>query len=881
MDGPRWERIQSVFHDAVDLPVQEREAFVRGACGADETLIAAVVELLEADARAASLLDRDVAAVARHLLTEPAGDGSLPFRQVARYTIVHRLGEGGMGVVYLAEREDLGTRVAMKILRDAWVSPARRERFAIEQRTLGQLNHPSIAKIYDADTLPDGTPWFAMEFVEGLSLTEHCRAEGYAIAERLRLFRDVCDAVQHAHQRLIVHRDLKPSNVLVTRQGAVKLLDFGIAKQLETLDATGDETRTLVRLMTPAYASPEQIRGERAGIQADVYALGVMLYELLAGRRPFDLADLTPAEAEALVMETAPEKPSTVSRTSTHSASGGTASSSQWADLDVLCLTAMHKDPERRYRTVDALIRDIDRYRKGEPLEARGDSLRYRANKFVRRNWKSLSAAAAVFVTVVGLVAFYTVRLSAARDAALAEAARTQRIQRFMLSLFEGGDTQVAPAADLRVVALVDRGVHEARSLDGDAVVQAELYQTLGTIYQKLGNHDRADELLQSALDQRRRVAGADHPDTADNVIALGMLRVDQAKLEEAERLVREGLANLRRTVPPEHPSIARALAALGRVLRERGTYDQAIPPLEEAVRLYSAAPGADADLASTLTALANTHFYAGRFEVSDALNRRVLEMDRRLYGDRHPNVAEDLINLGATQTSLGHHAEAGRYYRDALAIIEPWYGRTHPETASAMTILAQALVPQGSYDEADGLLRQALATQESVYGAVHPRVAFVLNEIGQVAMRRKALDDAERSYGRALNIYSTVYEGKHSRVGVAMANLASVYFAREEYDRAAQLFRKALGVYAELLPADHLNVGIARSKLGRTLLRQQRIQEAEEHLTAAYDIFTKHKSQAWLQNVREDLAAVYAALKQPDKAERFRLELAQNTPKK
>ena len=478
MDPERWARINAIFHEAAELPVEKRAAFLAGECGRDLGLRDAVQELLDEDAQRASLLDHDVAQVAYTFLSTPA-DQPLPFTHIGRYTITKRLGEGGMGIVYLAEREDLGSRVAIKVLRDAWVSPARRDRFVSEQRTLAQLNHPSIAKIYDADTLPDGTPWFAMEYVDGQPLTEYRRTRGAGVDERLRLFRQVCEAVQHAHSRLIVHRDLKPSNILVTADGEVKLLDFGIAKQLESLDGTGEETRTVLRLMTPAYASPEQIRGQRAGIQTDVYALGVILYELLAGRRPFDLTDRTPAEAEAIIERTA-ERPSVAGRASAEQLSAGSAA---WSDLDVLCLTAMHRDPARRYATVEALARDLERYRKGEPLDARGDSFGYRAGKFARRNWKALASTAASIAALVVLAGFYTIRLAAARDAAIAEAARTQRVQRFMLSLFEGGDKEVAPAADLRVLTFVERGAKQAHSLDGDPAIQAELYQTLGTIY--------------------------------------------------------------------------------------------------------------------------------------------------------------------------------------------------------------------------------------------------------------------------------------------------------------------------------------------------------------------------------------------------------------
>ena len=875
MDRARWERIQGVFHEAADLPPAAQRDFVNGACSGDEDLIAAVLALFEEDARCTSILDHGVADVAQQVLADPS---LTPFTEIGRYSIKQRIGEGGMGVVYLAERDDLGSRVAIKVLRDSWVSPARRERFASEQRTLAQLNHPAIARIYDADTLADGTPWFAMEYVEGVSLTEFCGRHACTMQDRLGLFRQVCEAVQHAHRQLIVHRDLKPSNILITGSGAVKLLDFGIAKHLEDADGGADHTRTLLRLMTPAYAAPEQIRGEPASVQTDVYALGVIFYELLTDRRPFDLSDRTPGEAEAIILQQTPDRPSAASRTSPRGLSAG---SSSWADLDVLCLTAMHKDLRRRYGSVEALIRDVDHYQHGEPLEARGDSLPYRTGKFVRRNWRTLSTAAVLAAVIIGLVAFYTARVTTARNAALAEAARTGRIQRFMLDLFKGGEKDAAPARDLRVVTLVDRGVQEARSLTGDPAIQAELYHTLGTIYQKLGSYDQAESLLHSALDQRRALFGEGHTDVADSQIALGLLRVDQAKLDDAERLVQQGFESIRRTMPPEHPSYAQATAALGRVFRERGDYDQAVKLLDEAVHLYSASRSAEADLAATMTALANTHFYAGRLDVSEALNRQVLEMDRRTYGDQHPNVADDLINLGAIHSTRADHAEAERHYREALGIIQPWYGNDHPETASARTIVAQALLQQEHYEEATALLRQALATQERIYGPVHPRVAFALNELGLIGLRRNELDEAEARLTRALEVYSTVYEGKHSRVGVAMANLGSVFLAREQFPRAERLFKDAIEVYTQLLPADHLNIGIARAKLGRALVRQHRHQEAERHLRAALQILT-HKSSpgsSWLRTTREDLVTVYDALKQPDKAQLYREELAAARP--
>src|SRR6202451_682999 len=413
MDSTRWERIQTLFHEVADLPAPEQRVFLKAACGDDDVLVADVLALVEEDARGLSLLDRDLAQVAQEMLDE-AVPASLPFKEFGPYRIQKALGEGGMGVVYLAERIDLGSLVAIKLLRDAWLSPARRERFAREQRTLAQLNHPSIARLYDADTLDDGTPWFAMEYVEGIPLTDYCAAHACSIQERLQLFRAVCEAVQYAHQHAVIHRDLKPSNILVKPDGTIRLLDFGIAKQLESLETLGgrdqtrsDQTMTGLRLMTPAYAAPEQVRGERVGIQTDVYSLGVILYELLAGGPPFDLSKLTPGEAEAVIVGQDPEKPSTIAQRSVETNPGIlSVGKSAWADLDVLCLSAMHKDRQRRYQSVESVIRDIDHYLRGEPLEARPDSFHYRLGKFVRRNRRAVSAAALVFTVVVGLVIF-------------------------------------------------------------------------------------------------------------------------------------------------------------------------------------------------------------------------------------------------------------------------------------------------------------------------------------------------------------------------------------------------------------------------------------------------------------------------------------------
>jgi serine/threonine protein kinase/Tfp pilus assembly protein PilF len=875
VDAARWKRIQDLFHAAVDLPANEWRGHLERATD-DATLVAEVLAMLEEDARGESLLDRGVADVAQRMI-EGASAGP-PAEAIGPYRITGVLGEGGMGVVYRAERADVGSVVAIKILRDAWLSPARRDRFAREQRLLAQLKHPSIAALHDAGALPDGTPWFVMEYVEGAAITEHCRARGASLAERLRLFRQVCEAVQHAHRNLVIHRDLKPSNILVTPAGDVKLLDFGISKRLEVHERPGDETRTGLRLMTPAYAAPEQLRGARSAVDTDVYALGVVLYELLAGGLPFDLSERTPSEAAALVVERAPEQPSPAAARAGGLRARGASARAAWADLDVLVQKAMHPARARRYATVEALLRDLDHFTRGEPLEARPDELGYRLGKFARRNARALAGGGLLLALAAGLAVSYTVRVTRARNAALAEATRAERLQRFMLSLFEGGDEQAGPTNGLLAVTLVDRGVQEARGLAAEPAAQADLYEALGGIYEKLGKFSSADAMLRAALDGRRALFGEGDPAVARSRVALGRLRTDEAKYDEAERLVREGLDEAKRRLPAGHPDVARATTALGKVLEERGDYPRALPVLEAAVSLTEAAAPGSADLATALTELANTHFYAGHYDVCRTLNERALALNRALHGARHPLVSGGLFNLGAIDFDLGHYPEAEKLYREGLAITEAWYGPDHHQTAADLTMLARALNMEDRTDEAVGMLQRALAIRERVYGKVHPSVASTLNDLGTVALLHKKYDEAAAAYGRMAEIYRSVYGGdKHYLVGIALANLASVHLAEGRFADAEPLYRRAIEIDLATLSPVHPNTGIARVKLGRTLLGERRYAEAKVESLAGYEVLRKQMNPtvSWLQKARQDLVAESEALHDAAQAARFRAELA------
>jgi serine/threonine-protein kinase len=874
MESARWEKIQVLFHEAVDLPPSDWLSHLKRTAENDDEIIQQVLQLLREDA-GGSLFDKGIAQVASEILVDPSLSDLN--REFGPYQLLRVLGEGGMGLVYLAERKDLGSKVAIKVLRDAWLSPSRRERFASEQHVLAQLTHPSIARLYDANTLPDGTPWFVMEYVDGIPLTEYCRVHLCTVQERLQLFRSVCEAVQYAHAHAVIHRDLKPSNIFVKHDGTVRLLDFGIAKQLESLDAQVNQTMTGLRLLTPAYAAPEQIRGEQLGVHTDVYALGIILFELLTGQLPFDLSNLTPGEAAAIIVNFEAGKPSSYLKKIEESKRNLLLNRSAWADLDILCLTAMHKDPGRRYRSVEALIRDIDHYLNGEPLEARPDSVRYRAHKFIRRNQRAVAAAAAVFAVIIGLTAVFTWRLAKARNGALAEAARTQRIQRFMIEVFQGGDPIAGPAADLKVVDMLDRGVREAQALNSDPGVRAELLYNFAEIYEKQGQLDKAESLFLSALEQRKLLFGPDTAEVAETLTALGLLRADQSRLEEAEPLAREGLAMARRHLKPNDPVAVAAAIGVGRVLGQRGVYDEAIHLLSESVEDQSALGVSNADFAATLSALADVNYSAGHYEICVPLYRRLLEMHRQLDGLRHPLVADDLSSLSSAMIDLGYYSDAEGLSRQALDVNRSYYGSDNPKVAANLTTLGRALTYENKYDQASNVLEEALAIQKRVYGPTHSEVAETLNELGNVASMRNQLDDAETKFLQVVEIYRSIYGDHHSFVAIALSNAASIRMDKKDYEGAEQMYRDVVRRFTESLSAENVNTGIAHIKLGRTLLRESHFAEAQAETLAGYNVLQKQTSPStsYLHGARKDLVAEYEALNQPDNAAKFRAELA------
>jgi eukaryotic-like serine/threonine-protein kinase len=873
VDADRWRRIQTLFREALDRAPAERAAFLEAACDHEPDLLAEVSALLAADADGSPLLDAGLGTLAGRVLDS---DGATPPETFGPYRLLRVLGEGGMGVVHLAERPDVGSLVAIKILRDASLSPARRERFASEQRTLARLEHPAIARLYDAGTLPDGTPWFVMEYVDGVPITTYCRTRHTSIPGRIELFRAVCEAVRHAHRHAVIHRDIKPSNIAVRADGTVKLLDFGIAKQLDAIEGEVEQTLTGQRFLTPAYAAPEQIRGDGLGTHTDVYALGVVLYELLAGRPPFDLTRCAPSEALAIVAQREPERPSVVAARAGGPADGGRqrpVSRAAWADLDVLCLTAMHKDPLRRYPTVDALIRDLDRFLRGQPLEARPDTVGYRVSKFVRRHRVPVSAAAGGAALVVGLVAFYTARLAEQRTLARAEAAKAAQVSEYLIGLFEAGDPFAAGGGDTDVRELLARGVERAEALSDQPGIQAQVLDVLGRVHTRLGEYGQAEDLLRRALTLRRapRTASADLATTLMNLADLFRYA---GSYDSAESYAREALAIRERALPATHPDLATALDGLGIVLSNRGDYAAAGDLQRRALAIRrDSYEGPHALLAHSLNNLAVTLANQGDYAAAERYLTESVVISVQVLGPDHASLASDLSNLGVVREILGDYAGADSALSAALRIKRERLGDDHWETAFTLQQLGGMLRRAGEPDRAEAHLREALAIERRVLDPTHRNTGITRTHLAAVLQGRGDYDGAERLYREAVTILGASLGDGHQFTATTRCALGHLLRQRERFAEAEALFRECLAVLEQALPADHDVLAGQRSRLGGLLAAQGRFDEAEPILLESHA--TLHArfgdGHADVRDAAARLVELYEAWGRPDDAEPYR----------
>ncbi|HET9514755.1 MAG TPA: serine/threonine-protein kinase [Gemmatimonadales bacterium] len=910
----RWRRIEELLDGVLDLPPEQRSAWLVRACDGDEPLREAVEKLVAACEQPTRLPPSPVdlaAPLLARMAAEPEPEPA-PER-VGPWRMVRELGHGGMGTVYLAERDDEQFRkqVAIKILRRGIAGEDLTRRFRHERQILASLDHPNIARMLDGG-MESGAPYIVMEFVDGVPLDTFCRRHQLPLNRRLELFADVCAAVQYAHQNLVVHRDLKPSNILVTDDGQVKLLDFGIAKLLEEEDAVeaAPLTRTGLRLMTPEYAAPEQVRGGLITTATDVYALGIVLYELLAGRRPYEVKGRSLSEIERVVCQSEPVRPSTAA--ARERAGADPLPRRLRGDLDVITLKALRKEPERRYQSVAELLDDLRRYRDGLPILARPDTFFYRARKFGGRHRVAIGVAGLALATLLA----GALRERGLRAEAEAEAAKARAVKDFLVGIFQASDPYGRTPEQERAVTaqgLLDRGRERVDSaLGGQPEIQGEMLSVLGgvysnlglyaeaaplferslvlrrelfsersaavaesmtelaDVYQRQGHYARADSLLRHALALRQDLHGRRSLEAARSLDRLATVLEQQSRYADAEPLYREALAIRTERLGPRHLDVAESMLNLSLLLYWKAEYDASEQMAREAIEIRQEQLGPRHLLvALAMHNLAQVQHARGELADAERLFRESLELKKEAFGGPHPRITVHLNNYARVLRERGKYAEAERLFREALTLDRGLFGEEHPYVAASMDNLAALLLEQGRFDEADSLFERALAVNRTLLGERSTRVALTLSNIGMLQHRRGDLARSEATYRDALLLYREIFGPDHLYVALVTGNLAPVVRDRGRLGEAEQLYRAVLAKLEAGMPRTRARLAPVLVGLGRTLVADGKAAEARPLLERGLDLFrAQYGEEDWhTAEARYGLGLALAALDRRDEA--------------
>ena len=802
MASSEWAQAKQIFDALLDAEPAEPEAWIDEHCGDDAALRDEVWSLWQAfeagpmsgDAHGADWLD---SAIAVPRSSDPApGPAIDPGTHVGAYRLTGRLGVGGMSVVYRGERDgdDYDRTVAVKLLRQPLHADDAEQRFRAERQVLANLDHPNIARLLNGGVTEGGHPYLVMEYVDGAPITQYAEARELDLSARLDLLLQAADAVQAAHSSLVVHRDLKPSNVLVTDDDTgpeVKLLDFGIAKLLDnSLPVTRPQTRTGHHLMTPSYATPEQVTGADITAATDVYQLGVLMYEVLTGERPLDVQEEGFAELERLVVEAGP------ARLSEATTNTGIPASQLEGDLDTIIMKALRKEPGRRYRSVEALAADLRRYRRQEPIQARTATLGYRARKFVRRHQWGVGTTAGVLILMT-VALFAVVR---ERNRAQTEQRKAEQVQAFLVDLFEAADPNESQGDTLTAQALLRQGRERLGQLDDEPAVRAEMMHVLGQTYRRLARYGEADTLLRQALALRRAQFGDEHPATLTSLSALALLRRDRGDYPAADTLLRT-VVRIRRALRGDtHPSVIKALMYRGFVQRRRGSLGEAEASLEQALaakRSQGTAP--DMMTAELLFNRAALLRQQGRYEEALPLQQRSLHLARARTDGPHPGVAANLGNLALLHQERGDVAAADSLYRAGIRYATRLYGPEHPQVALWTGNLGSVHLEQFQYATADSLFRRALFVDRAVYEAPHPRIALHLDNLADTHSEAGQYAVADSVYRTALGMMEQVHTPPHARIANVLRDYGQLQMRTGRLDSAAAMLGRSVAMYREL----------------------------------------------------------------------------------
>ena len=837
----RWRQVEELFRQAIELPEDQRPAFLSAA--ADDhppDLLQEVERLLTADREAGQFLDDAVRAGAA-AVTQQAMDARVG-QHVGPYRLARPLGHGGMSSVYLAVRDDdqFQKVAALKLIRPGMDSDDIVRRLRSERRILASLDHPSVAKLYDGGTTDDGLPYFVMEYIDGLPITEYCDLQRLSLRARLELFNDVAAAVHYAHRNLVVHRDIKPSNVLVTADGAVKLLDFGIAKLINPslFGRAHEPTAIALRAMTPSYASPEQVLGAPVTTASDVYSLGVLLYLILTGGRPYVLsAGATNHEIERIICEEeaplasvsvrarANAEPSTMADAamSRREKPEGLARRLE-GDLDNILSMALRKEPERRYGSAEQLAEDLERHLAGHPVIARRDTIFYRAAKFVGRHRFGVAAAILAGLTILGFALAMTVQ----RSRADVERDRAEAVLSVLVDMIENVNPAKG-AGDQELRQLLERVETALKRFEGQPRSELMLVDNLGKVYENLGAYAKAETLFERGADLHREIEGEKSAGLAAALQDLGRARARGSRYAPAREAFTAAYELRRELFGDENLDVAESLNALALVNQELGAYKVSERLYRQAIEVGTRLSGVDSDQTRIARGnLALLLYDIGHYAEAEALYRDLVS-DRHVE-DEGEGVAEMRDCLGQVLQALGKLDEAEVELRKALSIRRRSLGESHPLVARTMSHLGDVLREMGDLEQARGLLEPALELRRTQLGPEHDETAESLRNLAALRSAEGREQEAALLYVESVEVYRTSLSADNPMTGRALAGLGGVLARDGQCDRAETVLRDALA----LVPRDDFRVAPAEAALGVCLWQKGEVDEAERLLEQA-----------------------------------------------